>query len=209
MVAVLVPSDENVARPAEDVNTVSAPRVLLLEVGSSSTVVSGLEQGGLRPIAESVSGEQAFRDALRTFVPDAVIAGNVRSGFGAGEALALLRAELPGAPLIVFAAAIDHQALVHAARAADGVVLHDARAELPRELEAAIKLRRPLRKLSPRQLEVLRLVADGRSTREIGELLGLSMKTVESHRGAVMKRLVRHNVADLVRYAVRTGIVKD
>jgi DNA-binding NarL/FixJ family response regulator len=61
--------------------------------------------------------------------------------------------------------------------------------------------------LSLREREVLTLVAEGRSTREIAADLGLSHKTIEVHRRRIMHKLELHKVADLVRYAVREGLV--
>lgn len=61
--------------------------------------------------------------------------------------------------------------------------------------------------LTPRQLDVLRRVAEGASTKEIAFTLGLSRKTVESHRTQLMKRLNIHDVAGLVRFAMRAGLV--
>lgn len=61
--------------------------------------------------------------------------------------------------------------------------------------------------LTVREREVLTLVAEGLSTREIAEQLSLSHKTVEVHRRRIMCKLGRHKVADLVRYAVREGLV--
>ena len=61
--------------------------------------------------------------------------------------------------------------------------------------------------LSPRQSEVLKLVAQGQSTKEIARLLGLSVKTVETHRSRLMQQLGVHEVTGLVRYALRTGLV--
>jgi DNA-binding NarL/FixJ family response regulator len=71
----------------------------------------------------------------------------------------------------------------------------------------ALALRRPLEALTSRQIEVLRLVAEGHRTRDIATRLKLSVKTVESHRGEVMKRLKIHDVVNLVRYALRVGLV--
>jgi DNA-binding NarL/FixJ family response regulator len=65
----------------------------------------------------------------------------------------------------------------------------------------------PLRDLTPRQREVLQLIAEGNSTKEIASRLNLSIKTVETHRGELMNRLDIHDVAGLVRYAIRTGLV--
>ena len=61
--------------------------------------------------------------------------------------------------------------------------------------------------LTARQREVLRLVAGGKSTKEIAFLLNLSVKTVETHRAQIMDRLGIRDVAGLVRYALRTGLV--
>ena len=67
--------------------------------------------------------------------------------------------------------------------------------------------REKTRALSFREREVLTLIAEGRSTREIGTDLGLSHKTVEVHRSHIMHKLQRHKVAHLVRYALREGLV--
>jgi PAS domain S-box-containing protein len=67
--------------------------------------------------------------------------------------------------------------------------------------------RKPLKALTTRQRQVLKLIADGRSTREIAAKLELSVKTVETHRGHLMQRLKLKSVAGLVRYAVSIGLV--
>src|SRR5262249_49513798 len=67
--------------------------------------------------------------------------------------------------------------------------------------------RKPATELTTRQLQVLRLIAEGRSTREIAKALGLSAKTIETHRGHLMQRLRLRSVAGLVRYAVSAGLV--
>ena len=61
--------------------------------------------------------------------------------------------------------------------------------------------------LSPRQREVLRLIAEGHTTKAIARALGVSVKTVESHRAQLMDRLDIHDVASLVRYAIRIGLI--
>jgi DNA-binding NarL/FixJ family response regulator len=63
-------------------------------------------------------------------------------------------------------------------------------------------------KITPRQREVLTLVTQGFSTKDIARTLGISVKTVETHRAQLMERLGIHDVAGLVRYAIRAGIVK-
>lgn len=62
-------------------------------------------------------------------------------------------------------------------------------------------------KLSARQSEVLRLIAEGFTTKEIAMNLGLSVKTVEAHRTQLMRELEIHDIAGLVRYAIRIGLV--
>lgn len=62
-------------------------------------------------------------------------------------------------------------------------------------------------KLTPRQAEILQLIAEGSSTKEIARRLDLSVKTVETHRAQLMDRLDIHDVAGLVRYAIRVGLV--
>ena len=63
--------------------------------------------------------------------------------------------------------------------------------------------------LSSRQREVLQLIAEGHSTREIAQLMHISPKTVETHRAELMRRLDIHDVAGLTRFALREGLVSD
>ena len=62
--------------------------------------------------------------------------------------------------------------------------------------------------LSPRQREVLRLIAEGRTTKQIAQVLEISVKTVETHRAQLMERLGIHDVAGLVRYAIMVGLIE-
>jgi RNA polymerase sigma factor (sigma-70 family) len=62
--------------------------------------------------------------------------------------------------------------------------------------------------LSPRQREVLRLIAEGRTTKQIAQALEISVKTVETHRAQLMERLGIHDVAGLVRYAIIVGLIE-
>ena len=61
--------------------------------------------------------------------------------------------------------------------------------------------------LSPRQREVLRFIAEGRTTKQIAQSLEISVKTVETHRAQLMERLNIHDVAGLVRYAIIVGLI--
>jgi len=65
-----------------------------------------------------------------------------------------------------------------------------------------------LKLLTPRQLEILKLIAEGQATKKIARTLNISTKTVESHRSQLTERLGIHDVAGLVRLAIRTGLVK-
>ncbi len=62
--------------------------------------------------------------------------------------------------------------------------------------------------LSSREHEVLQLIAEGKSTKDVAALLGISVKTAESHRSRLMQKLDIHETASLVRYAVRRGLVQ-
>jgi DNA-binding NarL/FixJ family response regulator len=65
----------------------------------------------------------------------------------------------------------------------------------------------PLAALTPRQREILQLVAEGHTSKEIAQRLGVSHRTIETHRNQLMKRLDVHDLPGLVRFAVRVGLV--
>lgn len=67
--------------------------------------------------------------------------------------------------------------------------------------------KRPVTALTPRQREVLQLIAEGKSTRSIASMLHISIKTVEFHRTKIMEELDLHSVAALTRYAISEGMV--
>ena len=66
----------------------------------------------------------------------------------------------------------------------------------------------PADPLSTREREVLQLIAEGKNIKEIGSVLGISTKTAESHRTNIMQKLHIHDVAGLVRYAIREGLIR-
>jgi DNA-binding NarL/FixJ family response regulator len=66
------------------------------------------------------------------------------------------------------------------------------------------KLQSPL---TPRESEILQLIAEGNTNKEVADLLGISIKTIEAHRTAMMKKLGMHGVAGLIRYAIRWGLI--
>lgn len=76
------------------------------------------------------------------------------------------------------------------------------------EYGKGVTKRDQLETLSPRQREVLRLIAEGRTTKQIAQTLEISVKTVETHRAQLMERLDIHDVAGLVRYAIIVGLIE-
>jgi two-component system, NarL family, response regulator NreC len=70
------------------------------------------------------------------------------------------------------------------------------------------KSERPSDPLSGRERQVLQLISEGRSTKDVASLLGIGVKTAESHRSRIMQKLHIHETASLVRYAVRRGLVQ-
>jgi len=67
----------------------------------------------------------------------------------------------------------------------------------------------PLEKLTGRQREILQLIAEGQNTKQIGDLLKVSPKTIEYHRMKLMDRLNLHDIPGLVRFALRAGLIPD
>jgi len=63
-------------------------------------------------------------------------------------------------------------------------------------------------RLTPREREIVQLLAEGKSSKEVAESLTISMKTADTHRANIMRKLDLHSVTELVRYAVRNQIVK-
>ena len=63
-------------------------------------------------------------------------------------------------------------------------------------------------RLTAREREIVQLVAEGRSNKEVADTLGISVKTAETHRAAIMRKLELGNLSDLVRYAIRNGIIQ-
>jgi len=63
----------------------------------------------------------------------------------------------------------------------------------------------PAEPLTPRERQVLQLIAEGKTAKEVAHLLGVSVKTAETHRSHIMEKLEIHDTAGLVRYAIRRG----
>lgn len=79
----------------------------------------------------------------------------------------------------------------------------------PRTLDRTGKLTKKAAQLTSREVEVLQLIAEGKANKQTAEVLGISLKTVEKHRGRVMEKLDIHDTAGLTRYAISAGIIES
>lgn len=185
-------------------------RVLLVQDdGAGATLIRNeLTRSAMPMVFNRADCETSFVTALEEFAPDVVLSDHVLQKFDTLSALNILRERRPTAPLIVVTKGVSGaQAVAFVRAGAEDLVLEQNIARLPSAITRAISSRRPLEKLTRRQIEVLKLVAEGHRTREIAKELKLSVKTVESHRGELMKRLGVRDVVSLVHYAVRVGLV--
>jgi DNA-binding NarL/FixJ family response regulator len=190
----------------------SAPplRVLVLHdcAVSAERLTRELELGGTKLLSHRVDSEGAFLQALRNFAPDVVLATSTLTNFNARTALQLVQAHHPIAAVILITATFDEQCAVACLQAGvETVVLENNLRRLGPAIQEALLVRQPLRRVSRRQLQILRSVTEGLTSKEIAAGLGLSVKTVESHRSAGMRRLGLDKVAGLVLYAVRAGLI--
>jgi two-component system secretion response regulator SsrB len=187
-----------------------AIRILLLAPQDAYGDLIGrtLADSGMTTLITRVQEREQFATALDENAPDVVIADFSPSRFDVRGALEVIRGRRPATPVIVVSESISGAGAVACLRAgADDLVLVPNVKRLAESINHAITRRSPLTKLTSRQFEVMRLVAEGHRTRDIADQLKLSVKTVESHRGEVMKRLEMHGVVSLVRYAMQVGLV--
>lgn len=167
-----------------------------------------LNRASVPIVTVRVDSRDAFVSALHVFSPDVVLSDHSLITFSGRAALALVRTARPTLPLIIVTCeAHADKAVAYLRAGAEDLVVKDNLDRLAASLTEAIQARRPLGKLTRRQMEVLRMVADGLRTREIAAQLKLSVKTVEAHRSEIMKRLEIHDLVGLVRYAMRVGLV--
>lgn len=180
-------------------------------------------------IGEAESGEQAVQ-LTESLKPDVALVDLTMPGMTGWQLLEEIKARTPEVKIIILSVHSTEEHVVRALRAgAKGYVLKEA---APQELISAVRavgagdawlpsqlsqqvldayLRRiqvtdPPNLLTARQREILRLIADGASTKQIAADLDLSVKTVESHRAQIMAKLDIRDTAGLVRYAIRHGI---
>jgi len=185
-------------------------RVLILEdrEEDAALAVEHLKRGGFAIVEQRVDSKLAFERALASFSPALILSDGGLPQFSALDALRTTKALKPAVPFVILTGVLDETALVSCLGAgADDVVLKANLPRLAKSVKEALERRATLQTLSPRQLEVLLHVVAGRTTREIGEALGLSLKTAETHRITMMKRLGIHDVAGLVRYAVKVRLI--
>jgi DNA-binding NarL/FixJ family response regulator len=182
--------------------------------------------------AEAADGEEVL-ELVEKHRPDLVILDITMPQLSGLEALERIRTKHPGTKTLLLSIRADPP-IIHSAVSlgADGYLLKNAR---PEEILAAIRevmrggcyfsppvareivdqIREPRRKsdepfghLSAREREVLRHIAEGLSAKEIAVELSISTKTVEAHRTSLMRKLGARKATELVRYAVRHGLIE-
>lgn len=191
---------------------------------------------GFEVVGEASDGREALMQA-RALEPDIVVMDIAMPGLNGFDAAARLRRSLPGCAILILSMHAVERYVIEAFQAgASGYVIKDAAPEeLELALVEIARGRRYLSSslpsgladdrvrpasgrvppvapggagvLTSRQREILQLIAEGRSTREIGDRLCISIKTVETHRAQLMQRLGIFDVAGLTRHAIRTGLV--
>jgi DNA-binding NarL/FixJ family response regulator len=187
----------------------------------------------VKVVGEASNGREAL-EMVKAKLPNLVLMDIAMAELGGLEALPRITKDFPGVKVIILSAHANEEYVIRALRSgAAGYMLKDAATA---ELELAIRsvtkdktylspsisrtvidsyLERvggqlsPLEQLTPRQREILQLIAEGKNTKEIAYDLAISVKTVESHRLQLMERLNIHDVAGLVRYAIRSGLVSS
>lgn len=185
-------------------------RILHVEddTADAERVQGELARTGLSGTFLRVNSKDDFVRAVAEFAPDIVISDHSLGSFDARAVLEHLRAVRPTTPLIVVSGAMSEQLIVDYVRA--GIADFVSKSNLARlrpAVEAALAVRRKLDRLTPRQVEVLGLLAEGLSTSAIARQLQLSIKTIETHRTALMDRLGIHDLAGLIRFAISVGLV--
>lgn len=125
----------------------------------------------------------------------------IREVLDAGARGYLLKSDA-GKDLISAVEAIRRNKTYFTARVAQ-MVLDGYLDKKPRTTEADV----PASRLTPRQREIVQLLAEGKSSKEVAVALNLSVKTAETHRANIMRRLNCHSVSELVRYAIRNNII--
>jgi RNA polymerase sigma factor (sigma-70 family) len=205
----------------------------LVRAGMHSLLQS---RGGFEIVAETGDGREAV-SLSRRLQPDIVVLDIGMPGLNGLEAAARIAKETPQTRVVMLSMHTSEHYVLEALRVgAMGYVLKDAAVEeLEQALRAVLRgdlwlspgvsryllndyrrlshgaasdqTRSALELLTPRQREILQLIAEGHSSREIAKRLSLSQKTVENHRTQIMERLDIRDIPGLTRFAIRTGLV--
>jgi DNA-binding NarL/FixJ family response regulator len=188
------------------------------------------KQPNMEVVAEASNGREAIA-LVRRHEPDVVLMDISMPELSGLEAIRRLAKELPKVRCIVLSMHADEEHVWHALRA--GAAGYMVKGGSLAELELAINsvalgqtylsprisrhvisqyIDRTIERhsevdLTPRQREILQLIAEGKNTKQIALILNISVKTVESHRGHLMKRLGTRDIASLVRHALRMKLV--
>jgi len=182
-------------------------------------------------IAEAGDGREAL-ELVAAHQPDIVLLDIGMPNLNGLDAIDRIKKGSPETKVIILSMHVNEEYVVRALRSGvSGYLIKDSAVD---ELERAIRsvaagqtylskriskptiqaylantnrIYAPLDELTPRQREVLQLIGEGKNTKEIADLLGVSIKTVEAHRLRLMRRLGIHDLPGLVRFAIRTGLV--
>ena len=186
---------------------------------------------GIEIVAEAADGREALR-LIAAHRPDVALMDIMMPNLNGLDAAARVGRVFPRTRVVILSMNADEDSVLKALRS--GAAGYLVKTADPAELELAIRavargerflssavsehvvatcLKRidheqtSLERLPPRQREVLQLIAEGHTTKEIAQKLGLGVKTAEAYRGELMKGLDIHDIATLTRYAIRTGLV--
>ena len=187
-----------------------------------------LDVPGIRIVGEAENGRQAL-DVCRALEPDLLLLDLNMPVMDGISALPLIRQRWPGIRILALTSRLSEQNAALALDAgADGYVLKNSTSEvlvtaiatlltgkpfldahLNTDQVAALRANSSTQSgitLTDRERQVLKLVAEGARNRDVAELLCISLKTVETHRLNLMKKLDAHNAADLTQWAFKLGV---
>jgi DNA-binding NarL/FixJ family response regulator len=190
-----------------------------------------IEMSGHTVVAEAGDGHEALR-LIEKHQPDAAMLDITMPGLNGFELATRIATASPKTRVVILSMHADPAYVSQALRT--GVAAYLLKGGTPEELRVALDAvargdkflspsiskqvvdgylknaepnADPLATLTARQREILQSIAEGRSTKEIAAVLELSVKTVETHRAQIMERLGIHDVAGLVRFAIRSGVI--
>lgn len=189
--------------------------------------------GGIEVVGEAADGREAIR-MLGQLRPDVVLMDVMMPGLNGLEATARIAQDFPEVRVVILSMNAAEEFVLQAiCGGASGYLLKNAKTtELEQALRSVVAgqmylspaiaghviedYKRRMREgeflkspLTPRQREVLQLVAEGNSTKQIAKQLTISVKTVDMYRSQIMEALDIHDIAGLTRYAIRMGIVSS